>query len=101
MSVRRLPHKIRYSAAEWATLQHHAQACGIPPATYARLTSLQITPPLRRGHADAELLRQLGRIGNTLNQLARTAHTTGHLSLETVLRSAVTDLLSALQRIRS
>jgi hypothetical protein len=99
---RRVPRKIRYTAAEWAAIVDRAHACGKAPARYVRETSLGATPRSRRGTRgggdDRALLAQLARIGGTLNQLARLAHTTGRLPSEAVLRHAVDALLAVVRR---
>lgn len=91
--------KIRYTPDEWQIIVHHARACGIPPATYVRITSLGMTPRVARTRVHADVLLQLGRIGNNLNQLARLAHTTGHMPTEGRCRIVLDHLLAAIGRI--
>lgn len=64
-------HKIRFAPGEWTTIVARATACGMTPARYVRETALGITPPPRRGHATAPLVRELGRIAIDLQRLRR------------------------------
>lgn len=98
---RRHPRKIRFRPEEWATIVSRAADCGTPPARYVREAALGETPRVRRPHANAELLRQLGRIGNNLNQLARLANLQHALPQETVLMTTLTAVLDAVQKVES
>jgi len=101
--AKRAPRKIRYTVAEWAVIAARARACGKTPARYVREVSLGARPKVRRGNRSASdegaLLAHLARIGNTMNQLARVANTSGRLPSEAVLREAVGELLAVVRRV--
>ena len=100
---RRAPRKIRYTAAEWAVILARARACGKTPARYVREVSLGARPKVRRGNRAASdesgLLAHLARIGNSMNQLARVANTSGRLPSEAILRDAVGELLAVVRHV--
>ena len=53
----------------------------------------------RAGPDESALVAQLGRIANTLNELARVAQTSGRLRSEVLLREAVDALLAVVRRV--
>src|SRR5690349_17778929 len=69
-SARRRPHKVRYTGAEWGRVEHCARLVGRAPARYVREASLGVVPRAPRARADAALVRELGRVGETLAALA-------------------------------
>lgn len=95
------PHKrlIRFTDDELALLRERARAAGRPLARYVRETSLGVVPQVPREAADAELIRQLGRIGNNLTQLAREANGAREFPAEQKIEAALAALLSALDRL--
>ncbi len=96
---KRKPQKIRYHDAEWARVVAHARECGKPPATYVRDVSLGAVPKARRNRTENQLILELGRIGNNLNQLARLAHSRGELPAQEQLEAALGEVLAAVRRI--
>jgi hypothetical protein len=99
ISDRRRPHKIRYSAVEWAVIVEQARSCGRPPARYVRETSLGSTPRARRGRGNDELIRELGRIGTSLNRLSTEAKEEGATSQQDGVEAVLADLLAAVRRL--
>ena len=99
ISDRRQPHKIRYTALEWAAIVEQARSCGRPPARYVRETSLGSGPKARRGRENDELIHELGRIGTSLSRLATTAKAEGATSQQDRVEAVLTDLLAAVRRL--
>ena len=95
----RHPHKIRFTAEEWATILRNAGDCGTPPARYVREVALGHTPRARRPQANAELLRLLLRAGNNLNQLAYVANGRGQVNEASLLRVALDEVVAAARRV--
>ena len=71
MKPHRQPRTIRFHDEEWEQLLERARACGLQRGRYIRETALGAVP---RGLGDKQLLHQLARIGNNLNQLAKCAN---------------------------
>lgn len=91
--------KIRYRDSEWERIVERARECRQPPARYVREVSLGVFPRARRNRLEEQLIAQLGRIGNNLNQLVRLAHATGQVGAHDELRDALEELLAAVRRI--
>ena len=68
------PCRIWLSDAELETLRGRARLVRRPLARYVREAALNALPAVPPGRLDAELIRQLARVGNNLNQLAREAN---------------------------
>jgi hypothetical protein len=97
----RHPRKIRFTSEEWATITARAADCGTPPARYVREAALGEMPRVRRPQINAELLRQLTRIGNNLNQLARLAHLRDELPNATKLQAVLETILDVARTIEA
>ena len=95
---RSVPSMVRFTPDEFALVVGRARASGRPPARFIREAALGAIPRERRSAANAELLRQLGRIGNNLNQLAARAHIGTALPAE-LIETALGELLAAVRRI--
>jgi hypothetical protein len=95
----RVPRCIRFTTTEWATIVEHARACGKPYATYVRAMSVGAAPALRRGHADAALIRELGRVGTTLVGLSATVREGGAVALASAVDATLAELLAVVRRI--
>jgi hypothetical protein len=96
---RRLPRKIRYTTAEWEAITQRARLCGKPPARYVREVSLGAAPRPRSSHADAELIRELGRIGTALTQMAAAARQGGVRLSADAIDSTLAEILSIVRRL--
>lgn len=71
---RRRPRCIRYSNDEWKMIRALAEEAGKPVSVYVRVASLRpLRAPRVKSDMAPELIRQLIRIGNNLNQLTRYA----------------------------
>ena len=74
----------RWTPEEWRQIEDAASARGVPPLRYVREAALAgQLPPRAAGRVRArqgaqELVRQLKRLLNNLNQLARVAEDDGH-----------------------
>ena len=70
---------LRLDDKEFELLKAKAEGFGLPLAKFVRVSLLGLPEPAKRIHdlpvIDAALLRQLGSIGNNVNQLTRYAHT--------------------------
>ena len=95
----RFVRKIRFTEEEWATIVGRAADCGTPPARYVRETALGAVPRVRRPQANAELIRQLARIGNNLNQLAYVANDLGRVGEEARFRAVLDEVVATIKRV--
>lgn len=102
--------KVRYTDAEWATIVARARECGKVPARYVRDVSLGAIPKAKRSHANAELVREIGRIGNaltsTLTELRSVVHggvaspdSEAISGIGETLSEALSEILAAVRRI--
>ncbi len=92
----RQPRTVRFHDHEWAQLLEQARACGLQRGRYVRETSLGAVP---RGLGDKQLLHQLVRIGNNLNQLAKCANEGQALPAAEILE-CLGEVHAAAKRIR-
>lgn len=101
MPQTRRPHrpKVSYTDEELALLRERARTIGRPLARYIRETSLGVVPKVPPGAGDAELIRQLLRIGNSLNQLAREANGAERFPEEARLERALDALNTVVARL--
>jgi hypothetical protein len=90
---------IRFRPDELATIAERAGACGAPVARYIREVALGVTPRARRTEATAELIRQLARIGNNLNQLTRAASDGRGLGDAARLHALLDELVATIRRV--
>lgn len=95
---RREPRKVRYSDPEWATIVERARECGKAPARYVREVSLGAVPKARRSHANAELVRELGRVGIALRHLAAAARDAGQAPDAAALEGTLAEILAVVRR---
>lgn len=96
---RRLPRKIRFTTAEWEAIAQRARLCGKAPARYVREVSLGASPRPRSNQANAELIRELGRIGTALTQLAATARQGRAGMSADAIDSTLAEILSVVRRL--
>lgn len=110
ISERRAVRKVRYTDAEWATIVARARECGKVPARYVRDVSVGAIPKAKRSHANAELVREIGRIGNaltsTLTELRAVVHggvaspdSEAISGIGETLSEALSEILAAVRRI--
>ena len=91
---------VRFTPDEFAIIADRARACGRTPARFIREAALGAVPRERRSAVNADLVRQLARIGNNLNQLAVRAHTGSPLPVD-ALEATLSELLAAVRRVES
>ena len=73
---------IRFKAADYCALRDRAHGAGNTISDVIRAAVLGLPPPRRRRQlADKELLNQLSRLGNNLNQQTRLLHQLRHRGL--------------------
>jgi hypothetical protein len=65
---------IRFHPDELREITECARRAGLTPARFIRETALGATPKARTHAADQPALRDLARLGRSLDQLARVAH---------------------------
>jgi hypothetical protein len=85
---------VRCSDEEFEAIGKNAAECGLRRATFLRNLGLGAVPRQRRNPAVGELIHQLTRVGNNLNQLARR-----HNSNEPVARGECLALLDQLRAL--
>ena len=88
---------IRYTRGEADRVAVRAHECGRPMACYVREVSLGTSLKARHGRADAELIRVLAGIGNTLAGLAHLAATDSTLPREH-FNGVLNELLEVIRR---
>jgi hypothetical protein len=66
--------KERWTVSELEDVNHRAAQVGLPRAEFIRLCALTQPLPEGRGKANPELAHALSRIGNNVNQLAKSVH---------------------------
>ena len=64
----------RWTVSELAQVDKDAAELGLTRSEFIRLSALSIPLPEARGKADPELAHALSRIGNNVNQLAKSVH---------------------------
>ena len=74
---------------ELARITARAQARGQTPARFIRETALGAIPNARQNEATGALLREMARIGKSLDELARLAHAGPHAALAERLTAAL------------
>lgn len=90
---------IRLRPDELATIAERADSCGTPAARYVRETALGVTPRARRTQTNAELIRQLARIGNNLNQIARAVNAGTQIADTVRLRIVLDEIVATIDRV--
>lgn len=66
--------KERWTLSELEQVNQNAAQVGLNRAEFIRLSALTQPLPEQRGKADPELAHALSRIGNNVNQLAKSVH---------------------------
>lgn len=98
-STRRKPHKVRYHDHEWERVVQHAEASGLPAATFVRRVSLGAKPRARRNRTENDLILQLGRIAAELHRLVNLSEQGHVLSASADLEHLLNEILAAVRRI--
>lgn len=95
---RRKPQKIRYYDQEWERIVARARACGLPPATFVRKTSLGMKLRARRNRVADDLIVELGRLGLELQRLARAIEGGGTANTPEI-SPVLEEVLAAVRRV--
>jgi hypothetical protein len=90
---------VSYTPEEFRAVVAGAATCGRTPARFIREASLGAAPQARRNETADESIRQLARIGNRLNELAREAQASGQFVDEAMLETMLTALNATIDRI--
>jgi hypothetical protein len=80
---------IRFHPDELRHITECARRAGLTPARFIRETALGATPRARSHAAAVPLLRELARLGRTLDQLARVAQARQDAALAAQVRTAL------------
>ena len=88
---------IRFRPDELASLTERARACGRTPARFIREAALGAVPKPRQHAGRDPLLRELARIGRTVDQLSRLAAEGQDKALADSLRAALDAHLAAVR----
>lgn len=92
---------IRLTEREYEKLCNLSEKAGLPKSTYIRFMIAGQVPKERPSPDYYEMMRQLYRIGNLLNQIAARAHTIGYIDTKRleetikVFRQALLDIQEA------
>lgn len=90
---------VRFTRDEFRAVTERARECGLPPARFIREAALGAVPKARRTPANAELIRQLARIGTELRLLAGGARDRDDPLTAEALSRALAELLDAIRRV--
>jgi hypothetical protein len=90
---------IRYQEHEAQVVRERARVCGLPIARFVREVSLGAVPKERRHRVLDELIRQLARIGNNLNQLAHQANARDRFPMEERIDAALSALRAVIHEV--
>lgn len=92
--------RVRLSAAQLAHVNAQAQEAGLTRSALLRrlLVGLEISTPDHHTQR-RELIAQLARVGNNLNQLARVANTTGRIEVATELHEVLGQIRKILDEL--
>jgi hypothetical protein len=90
---------VRFTPAEIETVKAAAAAAGMTPGAYIRQTALGATVRQRRGVKADAAIRELSRVGNNLNQLARSYHVSGRVPEPERLDATLTELLEIIRAL--
>ena len=91
--------RVRLSPEERRLILARAEECGKPPSTYLRHVALGCVPRARPRRLEQEAVRQLGRIGSNLTQLARVANVSGRVEESGRLDDAIEELHRTIRRL--
>lgn len=97
---REVKRKIAFTEEEFASLRARASLTRRPFARYVREAALGNVPAVPTGRLDAELIAQLRRVGNNLNQLAREANAADRFPAERKIEAALTELNALVARAK-
>ena len=99
MSLRTEVLRVRLAPEEREVIRARAEQCRKPVSTFVREVALGSVPRARPRRLEEKAVYHLGRIGNNLNQIARTANATGRLDEARQLDEALAELLDAIRRL--
>ena len=91
--------RVRLAPEEREVIRARAEQCRKPVSTFVREVALGSVPRARPRRLEEKAVYHLGRIGNNLNQIARTANATGRLDEARRLDEALAELLDAIRRL--
>jgi hypothetical protein len=90
---------VRFTRDEWRAVLERARMCGRAPAVYIREAALGAAPKARRVPENAELIRQLTRVGNALVALAAASGERADEAISRDVELALADVMEAVRRV--
>lgn len=99
MAKRTMVLKVRLSPGEHRVLLERAGECGKGTSTYVREVALGSVPRARPRRIEQQVVHQLARLGNNLNQLARAANATRRVELSQRLAQVLAEIETAIRRL--
>lgn len=90
---------LRLDDAEWAAFQERVLATGRTTGRYLRELVMGTVPRARPTQAHADLVRELAKLGNNVNQLAHVANATDRLPEAARLEAMLDELLALIRRV--
>lgn len=79
---------VRWTESEWKKIEEQAEAAGISPSRYVRQVALGKRSPggfdQGKDHRLEQLIKDMSKIANNVNQVRRVANQTGDISLMVV-----------------
>lgn len=92
---------IRYSKAEYFVIREKALKAGISASAYIRQITINGEIKTRLTKEESEFARQLVRMANNLNQMAKVSHTQGVLKAMLYFENYRNELDQLLEKLKS
>lgn len=96
---RPLVRSARFTADEWDRITSAARSAGKTPSAFIRSAALGAKITARRGVANDAAVRELARIGNNINQIARVLNQGRAEDVEAILVEVLDELNAAVRRL--
>lgn len=90
---------VSFTPEELQAVAARAAECGRTPGRFIREVSVGVVPKARRNGAEQEVIRQLARIGNNLNQLAREANASSRFPDEARIDAVLAEIHAIIGRL--
>lgn len=90
---------LRLTDEEWATVQARIRETGRTTGRYLRELVLGTMPRAQTSTVNAAAIRELIRVGNNLNQLAREANAAGDFPTEAHIQAVLDEVLAKIRQL--
>lgn len=90
---------LRLTEAEWAIVQARVRETGRTTGRFLRELVLGTVPRVQTSTVNAAAIRELARIGNNLNQLAREANAAGNFPLEARILAVLDQVVAKIHQL--